>query len=156
MTRRVRLDRIRIEQELTFKEAAEALGRKRDPEGRKLRNLVQNREKQTGRQIAIPMGGEGREAKITLSALYRAFPEMRPVRVDYLAAGLRELLERVDEHTELVVQRVIEKIVEPRVELVEKKVKLLEKQMGAAQAFLRSLAENQLDSTEHDRKRPTG
>jgi hypothetical protein len=151
VTRRVRLDRVRIDQELSFREAALVLGRKHDPRGERLRNLVTNREKQTGKQIAIRLAGETEpKLRITLSALYRAFPECRPVRVESLASSLRELLDRVDQHTEGVVLKILEE------KQLEKRLAKLEKRADAAEAFLRTIAENDVELGRTTRKRPTG
>lgn len=151
MTARVRLDRVRIDQELSFSEAAAALGRKRDPRGERLRNLVLNREKQTGKPIAIRLGGEIEpKLRVTLSALYRAFPECRPARVDYLAASLKELLERVDDHTESLVLRILDE------KKLEARITRLEKRADAAAAYLKTIAENDVEQPRTTSKRPTG
>lgn len=144
---RIRLDRVRIDQELTFAEAAAELGRKRDPDGRKLRNLVQQREQKRRQRITV---GEGREVKVTMSALYRAFPELRPARIDYLAASLRELLVEVDARVESVVHKVLTD------ERVIARIVQLEKRANAAEGYLRTLAEIERNSSKPARNRPTG
>lgn len=148
---RIRLDRVRIDQELSFRDAASALGRKHDPRGERLRNLVQTRERQTGKPIAIRLAGESEpKLRITLSALYRAFPEMRPARIDYLAASLKELLSEVDAHTESVVLKVLEK------QRVLARLDRLERRTAAAESFLKNLAENEVEQARTTRNRPTG
>ena len=122
----------RIDRELTFREAAAALGRKDDPTGRKLRELVLARERQTGKRIAIRLAGPKRpKLRVTLGALYRAFPEARSAHVDDLALALRELGERFDDRTRLLVREILDRDVDPRIEKLEKRAALTERYLAA-------------------------
>lgn len=95
----------RIDRELTFREAAAALGRKDDPTGRKLRELVLARERQTGKRIAIRLAGPKRpKLRVTLGALYRAFPEARASRTDALARDLRRYVDELDARVRQIVR----------------------------------------------------
>jgi hypothetical protein len=139
-----------ISKELTFRQAALALGRTDDPSGRLLRELVQAREQQTRKLIAVRLRGRKHpKLKVTLGALYRAFPELRPARVDALEATVRALLARVDERTAVLVHGVINDTVEPR-------LKRLEKQANAAEAYLRTLAENDTERHGTNSRRRNG
>lgn len=120
--------RPRLEQELSFREAAQALEREHDPRGRRLRNMVVARERQTGRQIAIRLAGEKEpKLRITLGALYRAFPELRPARVDDLMAMARHLQERGEARTKTVVLEVLAETMEPRLLRLEKAAGITER-----------------------------
>jgi hypothetical protein len=91
------MPRARLETEMTFKEAARRLGRERDSEGRGLRRLVLVREKQIGRPIAVRLAGAKRpKLRVTLAALWRAFPEFRETRHDALARELRGYVGQLD------------------------------------------------------------
>ena len=120
--------RPRLEQELSFREAAQALERTNDPRGRRLRNMVLARERQTGKQIAIRLAGEKEpKLRVTLGALYRAFPELRPARVDDLMSMARQLAERGEQRTRSVVREVLAESLEPRVEKLEKAAGITER-----------------------------
>ncbi len=115
----------RLDQELSFREAALALGRRRDSRGRRLRNMVLAREAQTGKPIALRLGGTVEpKLRVTIGALYRAFPEMRPARVDELAAIVRPFVERADERTRVLVRDELSQDIEPRIVFLEKHAEL--------------------------------
>jgi len=110
----------RLEAELSFSEAAAELGRHRDPKGRKLRNMVVARELQTGRQIAIRLAGQKEpKLRITIGALYRAFPELAPAKIDDIARLMKPMLDRSEARTRDVVREEIQKDVIPRIEYLE-------------------------------------
>jgi hypothetical protein len=115
----------KIEPELTFRAAAERLGRTSDPDGRKLRAMVLAREKATGKRIAVRLAGPKRpRLRVALGALYRAFPELRSARVDDLAELIRPMVERMDarqdERTKKVVYGILERDLELRLRKLEK------------------------------------
>jgi hypothetical protein len=117
-----------LDQEMSFSRAAQELQRQDDPIGRKLRNLVMARERQTGKKIAIRLS-EGVEPKlrVTIGAIYRALPELRPARVDDLARLVKPMLERQEARTRVLVQEEIDKSVMPRLGKVEKKAASIER-----------------------------
>jgi hypothetical protein len=117
-----------LDQELSFSQAAAELQRQNDPLGRKLRNLVMARERQTGQRIAIRLS-EGREPKlrVTIGAIYRALPELRPARVDDLARLVKPMLDRQEVRTRALIREEIDQTVTPRLEMVEKKATAIEK-----------------------------
>lgn len=117
-----------LDQELSFSQAAAELQREDDPIGRKLRNMVIKREGEIGRRIAIRLS-EGREPKlrITIGAIYRNLPELRPARVDDLARMLKPMQERLEARTVVLVQKEIAQTVTPRIERCEKRAAAIEK-----------------------------
>lgn len=130
------MSRPHLEEELSFREAALELGRKRDPRGRRLRAMVLARERQTGRPIAIRLSGPKEpKLRITLGALYRAFPELRPARVDDLVAMARQLSERGDARTKTLVQEVLAQSVEPRLVKLEKRTAIHEEYLRKLHAL---------------------
>lgn len=121
-----------LDQELSFSRAAAELQREDDPIGRKLRNLVIARERETGTRIAIRLSnGKEPKLRVTIGALYRHLPELRPARVDDLARLVRPMLERQEERltarTEIQIQEKVDRDVLPRVEKAEKRLAILEK-----------------------------
>lgn len=115
-----------LEEELSFREAAQELGRKRDPRGRKLRSMVLAKERRIGREIAIRLSGAKEpKLRVTLGAIYRHFPELRPARVDDLVVLARQLAERGDARTRSLVQQILAEGVEPRLSSVEKAVGIM-------------------------------
>jgi hypothetical protein len=110
----------RLDEELSFAAAAAELGRHRDPKGRKLRNMVVARERQTGKQIAIRLAGAKEpKLRISIGALFRAFPELAPARVEDLARLVRPMLDRAEARTRIVVREEIAKDVLPRIVFLE-------------------------------------
>lgn len=87
---------------LTFAEAARQLDRKPDPSGsyknagRVLRRQVALRERELKRNIAL-RDGRGRLWKISLSSLWKAFPELQPHRIDRSANHLKSLFEHAQD-----------------------------------------------------------
>jgi hypothetical protein len=119
-----------LEQEMSFREAAHRLNRRRDSRGRALRAMVLARERQTGKKIAIRLNGEKEpKLRITIGALYRYFPELQPARVDDIARLVRPMLdrtlERASERTRSVVQEEIKKTVVPRIDRLEKQSQII-------------------------------
>jgi hypothetical protein len=119
----------KLDQELTFREAAAALKRLNDPEGRRLKKMVLARERQSKKPIAIRLAGSKvPKLRVTLGALYRAFPEARSSRVDDLAEVFRPMVERMDARndarTEKMIHKILESKIEPRLQLLEKKATL--------------------------------
>jgi hypothetical protein len=109
-----------LDEELSFSQAAAELGRHRDPKGRKLRNMVVARERQTGKPIAIRLAGAKEpKLRISIGALYRAFPELAPAKIDDIARLMKPMLERSEARTRDVVREEIEKDVLPRIEYLE-------------------------------------
>lgn len=129
---------VRLDEELSFREAALALGRRRDSRGRRLRNMVIARERQSGKLIALRLGGEVEpKLRVTLGALYRAFPELRPARVDELASIVRPFVERADERTRFLVREEISQDIEPRVVFLEKHAELTTEYLGKIERLKR-------------------
>jgi len=125
------LKRDGFEQELTFREAAQKLNRRRDSRGRALRAMVLAREKQTGKKIAIRLGGAVEpKMRITIGALYRAFPELMPARVDDIARLVRPMLDRERARTLSVVQQEIREKVDPRLDRLEKQGRIIRKALA--------------------------
>jgi hypothetical protein len=122
----------KLEQELTWREASALLGRANDPDGRKLKLLVLAREKQSGRQIAIRLGGEkAPKLRVTLSAIRRAFPDLRAAHADGLATSIRflaaELDQRHDARTKELIQAELDSDLRPRVGKLEKRTGIMER-----------------------------
>jgi len=117
-----------LDQEMSFSRAAQELQRQDDPIGRKLRNLVIKREGEIGKRIAIRLS-EGREPKlrVTIGAIYRHLPELRPAQIGDLTRLMKPMLERAEARTRAVVQEELKRDVLPRVEKVEKKAAAIEK-----------------------------
>jgi len=110
----------RLDEELSFSAAARELQRHRDPKGRKLRNMVVARERQTGKQIAIRLAGQKEpKLRITIGALYRAFPELAPAKIDDIARLMKPMLERAEARTRVVVREEIARDVLPRIVYLE-------------------------------------
>lgn len=125
-----------FDQELSFHEAAKLLNRKRDSRGRALRAMVLARERQTKKQIAIRLNGEKEpKLRITIGALYRAFPELLPARVDDIVRYVRPLLERQaaqqETKTRNVVREELEKDIAPRVARLEKQTRIIKRALIA-------------------------
>lgn len=119
-----------LEEELSFREAAQELGRKRDPRGRRLRAMVLAKERRTGREIAIRLQGASQpKLRVTLGAIYRAFPELRPARVDDLVSLARQIAERGDARTRSLVEQILAADVEPRLVKVEKLTAIFQRHM---------------------------
>lgn len=99
----------RLDRELSFRQAAAALGRTDDPDGRRLRSMVLARERQMGRQIAIRLAGPKRpRLRVTLAELSRRFPELRETQAGALGRELRELVDRqLDDRIRAVVRSVV-------------------------------------------------
>lgn len=130
----------RLEQELTFREAASLLERVNDPDGRKLKLLVLAREKQTGRRIAIRLGGEkAPKLRVTLSAIRRAFPDLRAAHEDGLALSLRHvadhLREQGDARTKKLIQAELDADLRPRVGKLEKRTGIMERCLSELHAL---------------------
>ncbi len=95
----------RLDAELSFREAAQRLGRENDPDGRRLRTLVISRERQTGQRIAIRLGGaKAPKLRVTIAELTRRFPELREARGDALARELRNYVGQIDERVRQIVR----------------------------------------------------
>lgn len=115
-----------FDQELSFHQAARKLNRRGDSRGRGLRAMVLAREKQTGKQIAIRLNGQKQpKLRITVGALYRAFPELLPARIDDIHRLMRPMLDRAAEQTRLVVQEEIKATVDPRLKRLEKNDRII-------------------------------
>lgn len=141
----------RLDAELSFSEAAAELGRHRDPKGRKLRNMVVARELQTGRKIAIRLGGQKEpKLRITIGAIYRAFPELAPAKIDDIARLMKPMLDRSEARTRDVVREEIDRDVLPRIVYLEKQGEILDR----AITDLRSLNKQELTGTAQ--RRPSG
>ena len=113
-----------LEQELTFREAAVALRRSNDPDGRRLKKLVIARERQTGKRIAVRLGGpKSPKLRVALGALYRAFPELRASHADNVAEAMATVVDRIDARTEKLIHKFIERRIEPRLLALEKKAR---------------------------------
>lgn len=118
---RVRPRLPQLDQGLSYREAARALGHeKADPSGRKLRAIVQARERQTGTPIAIRLNGALRpKSRVTLGALYTHFPELRTARDDRLARSFKPLLEGTQQRIRQMVAEEIRDRIEPRLIAIE-------------------------------------
>jgi hypothetical protein len=91
----------RLDEPLTFPVAAREIEWRADrggghkAAGRRLLRLVLKREQEIGRVFAL-RDRAGRPYKVTLGALTRYLPELRPSRVDTLAASVRPLVLEMD------------------------------------------------------------
>lgn len=133
-----------LDQELTFSRAAAELQRQDDPIGRKLRNLVMSRERETGKRIALRMSnGPEPKLRITIGQIYRHLPELRPARVDDLARLVKPMLDRQEARTRTLVREEIAETVTPRMERMEKKAASIEKCLRE----LKALEEQELSRT---------
>jgi len=146
-----------LDQELSFSQAAAELQREGDPIGRKLRNLVIARERETGKRIAIRLGGTKEpKLRVTIGSLYRHLPELRPARIDDLARLVRPMLERQEERlttrTENLIREKVDRDVLPRVEKVEKRLELMDRCIRGLDALER---ENLQELTGTDHPRPS-
>jgi len=116
----------RMDEPLTFPRAAKEIGWTGRWCGERLRRLVRRREREIGKRFAVRDDG-GRLSKVTVGALTRYLPELRPSRVDALAATLRPYVQAVDQRTaEAIDQRVGRQVI-PRIEKIEGRVTKLEK-----------------------------
>jgi hypothetical protein len=90
---------------LTWREAADELGwGSTSAAGRKLRHAVRAREAQLGRAIATTIGrGPKPQQRITLAALVRDMPELRPAPIP--KAALRTVVEGLDERIAETIER---------------------------------------------------
>lgn len=119
-----------LDQEMSFSRAAAELNRQDDPIGRKLRNLVIMRERESGQRIAIRLSsGKEPKLRVTIGALYRHLPELRPAQIGDLAKLMRPMLEKAEARTRVVVQEEIDKTVSPRLERLEKRATEIEKRL---------------------------
>src|SRR5688572_254654 len=83
---------MRLDEPLTFPQAAKELKWRGRRAGERLRRLVSQRERELGgKRIAI-RDRRGRHVKVTLGALARFFPELRPSRTDVVAESIRPFL----------------------------------------------------------------
>jgi hypothetical protein len=115
-----------LDQEMSFSRAAAVLNRDDDPLGRKLRNMVIRKERETGQRIAIRLSdGPEPKLRICIGALYRHLPELRPAQVGDLARLMKPMLDKADARTRTVVQEEIKRGILPRLERVEKKASLM-------------------------------
>lgn len=90
--------------------------------------MVLAREQQTGRLIAIRLSGPKEpKLRVTLSSIYRHFPELRPARVDDLVTMARQLSERAEARTKTVVHEIIAESIEPRLATLEKASSITER-----------------------------
>lgn len=127
-----------LDQELSFREAAELLSRRRDSRGRGLKKMVLARERQTGKQIAIRLDGPKEpKMRITIGALYRSFPELAPARLDDIARMVAPMMKRAEGRTREVVRDEIAKTVEPRLTLLEKEGRILTRTLKELAALRR-------------------
>jgi hypothetical protein len=116
-----------LDQELSFSQAAAELQRENDPIGRKLRNLVMQRERELGKRIAIRLSdGPEPKLRVTIGALYRSLPELRPARVDDLARLVKPMLDRQEARTRVLIREENDLTVLPRLAAVEKKASIIE------------------------------
>lgn len=90
---------------LTWREAAEELGwGNTSAAGRKLRHAVRAREAQLGRAIATTIGrGPKPQQRITLAALVREMPELRPAPI--AKAAVQRVVEALDDRIAETIQR---------------------------------------------------
>ena len=105
-----------------------------------------------GRRIAIRLAGsKAPRLRVTLGAIYRAFPEARSSRVDDLAEVIRPMVERMDARQDARTEKVILKLIAqrllPRIESLEKAAGL---ESGEEPHLHRP---NRQDSTRYDRTR---
>jgi hypothetical protein len=112
---------MRLEEPLTFPKAAQEIGWAPDPKGgfklggRRLLRLALRREKELGRPFIIRDSG-GRPVRITLGALTRFLPELRPSRVDSLAASIRPVLAELERRAQAIVRTTIVEEVDPELQ----------------------------------------
>lgn len=109
---------MRLDEPITFKQAAKAIGWKRGgvhASARRLRRLAMRREREKGLRFVL-RDQRGRPWLITLGAITRHLPELRPSRVDTLAESLRPVLEQVERRAREIVAEKIEKHVEPELQ----------------------------------------
>jgi len=90
--------------------------------------MVVARERQTGQQIAVRLAGQVEpKMRVTMGALYRAFPELRLAHVDNLAQIAKPLVERAEARTREVVRSEIARDIGPRVSKLEKRSRIIER-----------------------------
>jgi hypothetical protein len=110
-----------LQEPLTFPQAARKIGWRPDDlgsydaAGRRLRRLVVKREAEMAREFAL-RDTSGRAVKVTLGALTRYMPELRPSRVEALAASVRPLLAAFEQRAEEIVTRRLQEEVEPELQ----------------------------------------
>ncbi len=106
-----------MSQPMTWERAACVLkwdGRHR---GRRLKRLVLAREKQTGKRIAIRLGGEQRTVyRVTMSALRKHCRDLFKSKVDEVADNFKAYFKDLDERIASGVAEHVEEYVEPRLE----------------------------------------
>lgn len=156
---------------LTFREAAVKLNwvddgateAEQESAGRRLRWAVLVREKETGKRIATRLGhrvasGEP-QARVTLGAIYRHFPEFRRHKGDDLAADFRRYLGEIEETIAEQAAEEIGRLVQPQVDEVHERIDVAhdtaERARAEAAATLQRLKELEKVVEELTRKRST-
>jgi hypothetical protein len=132
------VSRVRLDDVLSFREAAIELQSRNDPRGRRLRNMVLARERQTGKAIAIRLSGEVKpQLRVSLGALFRAFPELAPAKIDDIARLMRPMVERMAARTKDVVREEIKAGIEPRIEYLEKHAEAVDEYFAKVKGIAR-------------------
>jgi hypothetical protein len=112
---------MRLEEPLTFPRAAREIGWEPNEKGsyeavgRRLLRLALRREREVGRPFIIRDSG-GRASRITLGALTRFLPELRPSKVDSLAASIRPVLVELERRARAIVSEAIVSEVDPELQ----------------------------------------
>lgn len=102
---------------LTWNQAAKALGWTGKAAGRRLKRAVLARERQTGKRIATRLGSERRpDYRVTIGAIRRHLPELRPSKVDDLRERFGEYLASIDTRMSDSIAHHVAEYVEPRLD----------------------------------------
>lgn len=125
----------RLDEPLTFPRAAKAIGWTGKWSGKRLLRFVRRREREIGKKFGV-RDEAGRLTKVSVGALHRHCPELRPSRVDALAASLRPLVQEVDRRTEQLVESGIARRVSPRFQKIEHRVTKLEQWRDLVDRFV--------------------
>lgn len=135
---------MKLDQPLTFPQAAREIRWAPDADGRyryagrRLLRLVLRREREIGRRIAI-RDRAGRPIQVTLGAITRYMPELRPSRIDTLAATLRPLLIEVERRAREIVDDRIEERVEPELQKLHNRDEEIANHVAQIANIVRSL-----------------
>lgn len=103
---------------MTLPQAEKWLGMRVTARGRGLKRILENIEKNTGKQIIIRAGGKARGVRycVTRSSLRRHCRHMVPSKVDELRDKFGQFLKEIDERIENTVAEHVAELIEPQLD----------------------------------------
>lgn len=135
---------MKLDEPLTFVEAAKAIHWEADrngshkPAARRLLRLALRREREMGRRFIV-RDSAGRPFRVTLGALTRYMPELRPSRVDTLAATIRPLLVEIEARAQEIVTATLDERVEPELQRLHDRDENLAEELAQLVLAVRAL-----------------